>query len=133
MKIVTRQQFLQMPAGTVFCKFPLKGKGDGSKLALGIQPPIILEEKPWEVCGGGGCIDFYCTELGVSLSPKNSDIEYLDAMLLMAEDPGLEIEFDLSAGRNGLFEDENVGYMIYSREEVEEMIRELQRALNRAY
>lgn len=131
MKIVTRQQFLQMPAGTVFCKFPLKQKGDGRNLVCGIQPPIILEEKPWEVCGGR--IDFYCTGLGVSLFPKNRDIDYMDAMCLMANEPGLEIEFDLSAGRDGLFEDDNVGYMIYSREEVEEMIRELQSALNRAY
>ena len=131
MKIVTRQQFLQMPAGTVFSKFPLKQEGDGRNLVFGIQPPIILEEKPWEVCGG--CIDFYYTGLGVSLFPKNRDIDYMDAMCLMAKEPGLEIEFDLSAGRDGLFQDENVGYMIYSREEVEEMIRELQRALNRAY
>ena len=40
MKIVDRKTFMQMPKGTVFCKFPLKNEGDAEHLCVGIHKSL---------------------------------------------------------------------------------------------
>ena len=46
MKIVDRKTFLQMPSGTVFCKFPRFDEGDSSSsgLPFAVQNPMILDK-----------------------------------------------------------------------------------------
>ena len=52
----------------------------------------------------------------------------------MERNLGKEVPFDYSYGRDGMFEtDDEVGYAIFSRAEVEMMISELQQALRTAY
>ena len=46
---------------------------------------------------------------------------------------GKEVPFEMAGGRDGFFDDTHVHFAIYSREEVQEMINELQESLKTAY
>lgn len=129
MKIVNRQTFLQMPKGTVFCKFPILDspnyKPTGS-YRFGISVPSILDDT--------FNVDFLATEVGDLWPVKANDSEkWVDTLMEMQSNLGLEIPFEHCSGRDGLFEDDSVGFAIYSREEVQEMIDLLQQALNDGY
>lgn len=127
MKIVDRKTFLQMPKGTVFCKIPLKCEGDGKHYLLRISAPSVLN---W-----ASDVDFSGTNIGDDLWPKAAESGYeADEMLYdMQYHLGKEVPFEHCSGRDGLFEDSNVGFAIYSREEVQAMIDILQQALKDSY
>lgn len=127
MKIVDRKTFLQMPKGTVFCKIPLNNEGDGKHYLLRINAPSVLEE--------ASGVDFHCTNVGSDLWPKAAESGYeADEMLYdMQYHLGKEVPFEHCSGRDGLYEDSNVGFAIYSRKEVQEMINILQQALKDGY
>ena len=124
MKLVDRKTFLSLPEGTVFCKFPLTDKGDASGMMYGINTPSIKGESLNNDF-------FYCT-LGESLQPKeaNNSEEMFKCFFNMQKELGKEVPFELVGGRDGFFDDENVGFMIYSKEEIQEMIDELTHCLN---
>lgn len=123
MKIVNRQTFLQMPKGTVYSKIQLSSQGDGKNYCFGINSPAILYEAYNK--------DFFPVHLGSDLAPIDGDFMLrLDTMI---SNLGLEVPFEHCSGRDGLFEDDNVGFAIYSREEVQEMIDLLQQALEDGY
>lgn len=124
MRILTREQFKQMPKGTVFCKVSLDPQCAGD-YTIDIHKPMILEDKPWD-CGYGS-IDFIYTELG-SVSYPRSGIDYRDAFDDMLYQ-GVEIELEHEGSRDGLYEDDSVGYAVYSKGEIEEMLLMLQNAL----
>lgn len=126
MKLVDRKTFLSLPAGTIFCKFPLNDKGDAHWRTFGISTPSIKGDSISD-------IDFYTCALGEGLSPKDSSLDYLDTLIDMQNNLGKEIPFELSGGRDGMFDDENIGFMIFSKEEVQEMIKELQECITKAY
>ena len=67
MKIVDRKTFLQMPQGTVFCKFPLSDKGNSSSsgLLFAVQNPMIFE--------GSLVSDFCYTDLGFMTPVEGTD------------------------------------------------------------
>ena len=132
MKIVDRKTFMQMPKGTVFCKFPLKNEGDAGHLYVGIHPPCILMDA-WQTFSGRG--DFVPVCLGEDLRPKDyeSDGDVFDTLFDMVANLGKEVPFEHSCGRDGLYDDDNVGFAIFSRSEVEEMITLLQQALQDGY
>jgi hypothetical protein len=112
-----------MPKGTVFCKFPLSHQGDGKNYIWGIGSPSILVDTYGN--------DFYPVNLGSDLMPIDADFNLrLDTL---CRNLGEESRFEHCSGRDGLFEDENVGFAIYSREEVQEMIELLQEALRDGY
>jgi hypothetical protein len=80
--------------------------------------------------------DYYALGVGSDLEPIGvqgcNDIDeiYVD----MERNLGKEVPFDYSYGRDGMFEtDDEVGYAIFGRDEVEKMINVLQKALNTAY
>ena len=125
MKLVNRETFLRLPAGTVFCKFPLNDKGDAHGMMFGISAPSI---KGNTICGN----DFYSMAIGEGMSPKG-EVDFFDTLFSMQENIGKEYPFELFGERDGMFDDENVGFMVFSREEVEDMINELQAALRIAY
>lgn len=131
MKIVTRQQFGQMPKGTVFCKFPLKNQGDGERMLFGINTPNILYDKIFD--DEGNLIDFICTELGLSMTPKGEDMDNFESMFYMQDHVGEPIPFEHSIERDGMYDDNNVGFAIFSKEEVEEIVEMLQESLKTAY
>lgn len=128
MKLVERQYFLKLPAGTVYCKFPLTDNGNAKGMTFGLSAPCIKGDTIGE--------DDFCTcTLGEDLEPKfNSGTEGLfDTFFDMQKNLAKEVSFELSGGRDGFFDDENVGFMIFSKEEVQEMISELQDCLKKAY
>ena len=132
MKIVDRKTFMQMPKGTVFCKFPLKHEGEAKRLCFGIHPPCVLMDA-WPSDYGQG--DFVPVCLGEDLLPKDykSDLDVDDTLMDMVANLGKEVPFEHSYGRDGFYDDDNVGFAIFSRSEVEEMITLLQQALLDGY
>lgn len=133
MKIINRTEFLKMPKGTVFCKFPRFNENTRSysKYTFGIDEPCIKMDDPGEMEN-----DYYSLGIGSDFEPASTqgsngrDDVYAD----MEQNLGKEVPFDYSYGRDGLFEaDDEVGYAIFSRDEVEKMINVLQEALNTAY
>jgi hypothetical protein len=133
MKIISRTDFLKMPKGTVFCKFPRFDEKTRSyrTYTFGIDEPCIKMDDPGEMEN-----DYYALGIGSGFEPANTkgcndrDEVYAD----MERNLGKEVPFDYSYGRDGMFEtDDEVGYAIFSRAEVEMMISELQQALRTAY
>lgn len=131
MKIVTRQQFGQMPKGTVFCKFPLRNVGDGERMMFGIDTPQILYDKTFD--DDGNFIDFFCVELGWSMTPKEEGVDNFESLFYLRDHPGESIPFEHNIERDGMYDDDNVGFAIFSKEEVEEMVGMLQESLKTAY
>ena len=130
MKIVNRQQFLQMPKGTVFCKFPLTDNGDASGMTFGIERPCILNEVIYGF--NGEPIDFWATDLGFMYYGDSSEALF-DKLYEMRDNLGMEAPFEHAQDRDAVYEDDNVGFAIFSREEVQQMIDLLQEALKNAY
>lgn len=134
MRIVDRKTFLAMPKGTVFCKIQTHRatKDDncvndsGWDYVFGLTSPIIKEESTAN--------DFYVVGLGDMhpIGGKGSD-DYFDALDAMSKDQNKEIPFELWGGRDGLYETDYVQFAIFSKDEVEEIIRELQTALKNGY
>lgn len=124
MKLVDRKTFLSFPEGTVFCKFPLNDKGDASKMIFGMGSPCIKGE----TIGN----DFFSCTLGEDMQPVNANDskELFDIFFDMQKNLGKEVLFELAGGRDGFFDDENVGFMVYSKEEIQEMIDELNHCLD---
>lgn len=129
MKIIDRETFKRMPKGTVFCKFPRLNKQTNSydNYLFSIQTPCILDG-PWDV-------DFYSTEIGnLDACAAQSDSENDDILTDMEQHLGKEYPFEHWTGRDGMFEDnDEVGFAIYSRQEVQQMINLLQQALKDGY
>ena len=128
MKIVDRKTFMQMPKGTVFCKFPRFDEGDhsSSKLAFAVQEPMILD--------GTTESDFYYIEPGFMTPVDGKSCTEDDNILMdMEANLGKEYPFEAFSSRDGMYEGDEVGFAIYSRSEVEEMICLLQKALKEGY
>lgn len=132
MKIVDRKTFMQMPKGTVFCKFPRFNEATRSyaNYIFGITEPYIKTDDTDE-----NSVDFYAIGIGSSLDPVAStgsdDTE--DILTDMERNLGKEVPFDYCGGRDGMYEGDEVGFAIFSRRDVELMINELQEALKTGY
>ena len=128
MKVVDRKTFLQMPEGTVFCKLPLfdKGNSSSSKLPLSLESVSILGYKSEK--------DFECQQIG-DMTAKDEQMygSGVDPLLELVDNLGKSIPMEHWSGRDGLYEGDEVGFAIYSRQEVEEMIHLLQEALENGY
>lgn len=133
MKIISRTEFLKMPKGTVFCKFPRFDEKTRSyrTYTFGIDEPCIKMDDPGEMDN-----DYYSLGIGSDFEPAGTqgsndrDEVYAD----MERNLGKEVPFDYSYGRDGMFEtDDEVGYAIFSRDEVQMIISELQDALKTGY
>lgn len=124
MKLVNRKTFLSLPEGTVFCKFPLTDKGDASKMTFGMSSPCIKGETVEN--------DFFSCTLGEEMQPVNANDskELFDTFFDMQKNLGKEIPFESAGGRDGFLDDENVWFMIYSKEEIQEMVDELNHCLS---
>lgn len=134
MKIVDRKTFMQMPKGTVYCKFPRfdETTRSYSDYVFGIAEPMIKMNDPF----GDDDVDFYTMGIGSGLCPKDStdDNDFFSIMEDMEAHLGKEVDFEYCDGRDGLFESgDKVGFAIFSRAEVELMIKTLQESLATAY
>lgn len=133
MKVVDRKTFLQMPKGTVFCKFPRFNE----KLRFYDNYPLQINEPQIKMCDcKDGDNDYDSLYLGEDLRPKGykSDTDVMDTLMDMERNLGKEVPFGYSYGRDGMYEtDDEAGFAIFSRAEVEEMITLLQQALRDGY
>ena len=132
MKIVDRKTFLAMPEGTVYCKIQFRDptskeqaySKDGWDSSFDIENPSIKGE----TCSSSN--DFFTCGIG-ELQAKEGDP--IDVLQDICEHPGKEVPFEMVSGMVGLYDDTHVYFAIYSRDEVQEMIDELQKALTQAY
>ena len=132
MKIVDRKTFLAMPEGTVYCKIQFRDptskeqaySKDGWDSSFDIENPSIKGE----TCSSSN--DFFTCGIG-ELQAKEGDS--IDVLQDICEHPGKEVPFEMVSGRDGLYDDTHVYFAIYSRDEVQEMIDELQKALTQTY
>ena len=130
MKIVDRKTFLAMPEGTVYCKIQFRDPlpteravaSHGWDSSFDIENPYIKGESLSD--------DFYCVGLGSEYPKEGDDFDVLHDI---CDNLGKEVPFEMSGGRDGFFDDTHVHFAIYSREEVQEMINELQESLKTAY
>lgn len=116
-----------MPKGTVFCKVDLEDTDVGISYVLRENELCVLNDKPWIVDEDDGTIDYFYIALGKMLYPKDESIEDYEAICRMKA--GEEIPFNHVGERDGLFECDNIGYVIFQREEIEDMIALLQESL----
>ena len=132
MKIVDRKTFMQMPKGTVFCKFPRFNEATRSydNYLFGISEPYVKMDDTDE-----DSVDFYAMGIGSGLEPIGStgSNDTDDILTDMERNPGKEVAFEYSYGRDGMYEGDEVGFAIFSRDEVMLMIRTLQESLATAY
>ncbi|MDD6017150.1 MAG: hypothetical protein PUC18_12910 [Prevotellaceae bacterium] len=132
MKIVDRKTFMQMPKGTVFCKFPRINEATRSydNYLFGISEPYVKMEDTDE-----DSVDFCAMGIGSGLEPIGStgSSETDNILTDMERNPGKEVAFEYSCGRDGMYEGDEVGFAIFSCDEVMLMIRTLQESLSTAY
>ena len=132
MKIVDRKTFMQLPKGTVFCKFPRFNETTRSydNYVFGITEPYVKMDDTDE-----DDVDFCAMGIGSDLRPAEStgSSDYDDILTDMERNPGKEVAFEYSYGRDGMYEGDEVGFAIFSRAEVELMIKTLQDSLATAY
>jgi len=114
MRIVDRQTFLAMPAGTVFSKYEpcvfgnLEIKGESTTRAQ------------------GEFVDFWSQDLAGALKAESSDA-YLDAC--DAAEAGQSIAIDLDCqSRDGLYEQGQL-FAVWEQEDIQALIQRLQRAV----
>lgn len=132
MKIVDRKTFMQMPKGTVFCKFPRFNEATRSYdgYLFGISEPYVKMEDTDE-----DSVDFCAMGIGSGLEPIGStgDNDTDDILTDMERNPGKEVAFEYSCGRDGMYEGDEVGFAVFSRDEVVLMVRTLRKSLATAY
>lgn len=112
MKIVNRETFLTLPAGTVYAEYwPVRV----SNLAIkGDTQPL--------------CNDFVYDSLAADSIEQDGSEDYVDKMFLSAE-TGVELEMDFNyTGREGSFKTEQL-YAVLSKDDVKKMIARLQETL----
>jgi hypothetical protein len=123
MRIVSRQDFLLMPAGTVFMKFPVQPT-DGS-VKLGNKEMISIKE---ETVGE----DFVVQDLFPFFEGIEDDVEWADTMVAMLKgEPSPPVDYDC-AGRDGLFDKEQL-FLVWDKIDLERMIERLKAALVSGY
>lgn len=121
MRIVDRKTFLELPAGTVFMKFPAQPE-DGSYINLADDGEVQIK---WRTCAG---VDF----VSQNLVPfpegwKDSGDIADDQVAMLRGDEGKPADYDC-AGRDGLF-DEGQLFLVWNEVDHEKLIELLQRAL----
>lgn len=124
MRIVSRQEFLSMPSGTVFMKFPAQPKDDSSK-DFGYDGVIAIKE---DTVGE----DFVVQDLFPLFEGVNDSSEWADIILSMLEgekSPPLDYE---CTGRDGLFDIDQL-FLVWEREDLNRLIDRLIKARATGY
>jgi hypothetical protein len=122
MRIVDRDTFLALPAGTVFMKYPAQPK-DGSYIDL--APDSVVQIK-WDSSAG---IDFVCQDLVPFYEGWHDSNDWAEtqiAMLRGEESPPADYD---CAGRDGLFDRDQL-FLIWDEDAHQKLINLLQQALS---
>lgn len=107
MKIVTRKEFMELPAGTVFTYYePCVFRG------------LHIKDSSPEL----GYPDFTMSDL-IGAVENNSSGDFAQKCQLMEEGQSMPVDFE-SSGREGLF-DEKLLYAVYEKEDVQKLIDRL--------
>jgi hypothetical protein len=115
MKIVTRAQFMEYPAETVFCTYAPCYFGD-----LQIKGDTIISD--------GKPIDWFYQPISDAVEAKDSG-EWADKLITSAKS-GESLTFDFECeSRDGLFEDEQL-YAVWEPQDVAALVKRLQRCLS---
>lgn len=112
MKILTRKQFMKMPAGTVFSYY---------------EPCIFTGLYVKDSSPEKGYPDFSMSDLIGAIECDDSG-EFSDKCELMEKGDSVRVDFE-SSGREGLF-DEKLLYAVYESNDIEKLIKRLQNTLN---
>ena len=124
MRIVSRLEFLAMPAGTVFMKFPAQPK-DESHISLGYDGVISIKE---DTIGE----DFAVQDLFPWFEGVNDSGEWSDAMIAMLKGvPSPPLDYDC-ARRDGLFDRDQL-FLVWGKDDLEQMIGRLKDAMVSGY
>jgi len=108
MKIVSRQDFMQLPSGTVFSYYePIVFRG------LYIKDSEPEKNYP----------DFSCSDLIGAIENESSD-DFFEKCQRMEKGDSIPVDFEYS-GREGMFDDQQL-YAVYEKNDVEELIKRLQ-------
>jgi hypothetical protein len=121
MRIVNRTDFLAMPAGTVFMKFPSQ-PDDPARLDLAYDGVIGI--KGATICGN----DFGVQPLMPFFEGANNDGDWFDIMVTMIagkSSPAVDYDF---MGRDGLFDREQM-FLVWEKDDLRRMIARLTDAL----
>jgi len=108
MRIINRQEFLKMPSGTVYAKVPKEWIVEG----LCVKFDSV------------GTIDWYY--MSFDWVDADDSSEAMDRMDKMKEGESYPVQNSIT--RDGLFDQEDQ-FMIYEKEDVETIIKELSRGL----
>lgn len=123
MRIVNRKELLAMPLGTVFTKIRME---DGAPIFDEYNPVQVLEDV-WD--DAGSLTSF---SIGNNMEPMSHlNIETLDAYAELDNDHEKEIPFEHV--EESETDRADTTYVIFSREEVEEMMFILAQAIQRGY
>jgi hypothetical protein len=122
MRVVDRETFLSLPAGTVFAKFGPPGGLDPKVPDWSLSDVAIK----WDTCGE----DFLVQDLTAQFEGWTGSESHFEQMGRMVADPSYEappLDYD-SAGRDGLFDREQM-FAVWSVRDTENLIACLQSAL----
>lgn len=111
MKILTRKQFMEIPAGTVFSYY---------------SPCIFRDLNIKDSSPKKGYPDFLMSGLVGAVDCTGSD-DFSVKCEMMENGESCPVDFNFS-GREGLFDDELI-YAIYEKEDIEKLIKRLQETL----
>jgi hypothetical protein len=107
MKIVNREQFLQMPPNTVFSKYK----------------PCILSDL--RIKGESWGNDFLCQDIENAVECDN--LNDFEVKLIVAEESGASVSFDFNCeSRDGMFDDDQL-FAVWESADVQALIERLQK------
>lgn len=112
MKIINRTDFMQMPEGTVYCKY--SSLGNFGEICIKVSPPGEWGNTDW-------------VEIGTTtdIEGSNSSNDFYDIMI-ECEKGFREFRFDLeSTCRDGLYKEKQL-FAVYDKDDVIALINKLQ-------
>ncbi|WP_084398297.1 hypothetical protein [Henriciella aquimarina] len=122
MRIVDRETFLNLPAGTVFMKFPDQPE-DGSYFALDGDGEVQIK---WRTSSG---VDFVCQNLVPFPEGWHDDGDVsANQIAMLRGEEGKPADYDC-AGRDGLFDQDQL-FLVWDTDSHQKLIDLLQRALD---
>lgn len=123
MRIVSREEFLQLPKGTVYAEYEPCIFGNLSikifgNLSIKDDTVFSISNQP---------IDFYCLKIANSIESSGSE-EFFERVEAMENNrKSFPVDLD-SVGRDGLFETNQL-YVVWEKEDVQSLITVLQKSL----
>ena len=115
MRIVSKEEFLQLPSGTVYAEYEPCIFGN---LSIKDDTVFSISNQP---------IDFYCLEIASSVESSGSE-EFFERVEAMENNgKSFPIELDVTC-RDGCFDDDQL-YAVWEEEDVQSLITVLQKSL----